>query len=169
MIDQYIEAGIPPKNVFPQSFNAPDIYYWVANTNYGAQAVALDPNDASTPSEVEDWINELVANGAQIVAPPMWRLVDPAPGTPLKMVPSHYAMYAKAAGLDIITWTLERTPPGLQGYYWQTLNAGSVPLVDGDNYALLYVLAKEIGILGIFSDWPGTVTFFANCFNLKLR
>ena len=169
MIDEYIEAGIPPKNVWPQSFNPPDVYYWVANTDYGAQAVALDADDGSTESEVEDFINELVENGVQIVAPPMWRLVKPDASTPLKMAPSHYAMYAKAAGLDIITWTLERTAPGLQGYYWQTLNVASVPLVDGDNYALLYVLAKQVGILGIFSDWPATVTFFANCYNLKLR
>ncbi|KAI2495656.1 glycerophosphodiester phosphodiesterase [Fragilaria crotonensis] len=149
LIDEYVAARVPPKNVWPQSFYAPDVYYWVANTDYGAQAVALDPDDTSTEAEVEDWINELVANGVQIVAPPMWRLVDPAPG-PLKMGPSHYALYAKAAGLDIITWTLERTPPGLQGYYWQTLNAGGVSLVDGDNYALLYVLAYQVGILGIF-------------------
>jgi glycerophosphoryl diester phosphodiesterase len=25
------------------------------------------------------------------------------------------------------------------------------------------VLAKDVGILGIFSDWPATVTYYANC------
>ena len=162
MIDEYIEAGVPPENVWPQSFNPPDVYYWVENTDYGAQAVALDANDGSTKQEVEDFADELVANGVQIVAPPMWRLVDPDPTTPLKMKPSHHAIYAKAAGLDIITWTIELTGPGLNGYYWQTLNAAGVPLVDGDNFALLC-------ILGTFSDWPATVTFFANCYKLKLR
>jgi glycerophosphoryl diester phosphodiesterase len=173
MIDEYIAAGIPPKNVWPQSFQKEDCYYWVANTAYGAQAVALDPNDGTngkplpTPEEVEAWIDELQANGVQIVAPPVWRLVDPAPGTELKMQPSHYANYANEVGMNIITWTLERTPPGLKGYYFQSLN-GKVELRDGDNYALLYVLAMDIGILGIFSDWPATVTFFANCMGLML-
>ena len=167
LIDEYIEAGISPKRVWPQSFNKEDVYYWVANTDFGAQAVALDPNDDTTEEEVEAWIDELQANGVQIVAPPVWRLVEPAPDTDLKMQSSHYANYANEVGINIITWTLERTPPGLKGYYFQTLD--SVELVDGDNYALLYVLAMDIGILGIFSDWPATTTFFANCYGLMLR
>jgi hypothetical protein len=28
------------------------------------------------------------------------------------------------------------------------------------------VLAQDVGILGIFSDWPGTVTYYANCVGL---
>ena len=170
MIDEYIAAGVPPKNVWPQSFNHEDVYYWVDNTDYGAQAVALDGDDTSTEEEVEALIDELVSRGVQIVAPPMWRLVVASPeGSPLIATASPYAKYAKAAGIDIITWTLERTPPLLEGYYWQTLNNAGIPLVDGDNLEILYVLAYEVGILGIFSDWPATVTFFANCYNLKLR
>jgi glycerophosphoryl diester phosphodiesterase len=167
MIDEYIDARISPSRVWPQSFNKEDCFYWIQNTDYGNQAVALDPDDASTPEQVTAWIDELKENGVKIVAPPTWRLVDPSEDSPYKMVPSFYADYATEAGLKIITWTLERTPPGLKGYYWQTLD--SVALVDGDNYNLLYVLAKEIKILGIFSDWPATVTFFANCMGLKLR
>jgi glycerophosphoryl diester phosphodiesterase len=29
------------------------------------------------------------------------------------------------------------------------------------------VLNKQVGILGIFSDWPATVTFYANCVGRK--
>jgi glycerophosphoryl diester phosphodiesterase len=29
------------------------------------------------------------------------------------------------------------------------------------------VLARKVGILGIFSDWPATVTYYANCMGLK--
>ena len=51
-----------------------------------------------------------------------------------QIVPSEYAMNAKAAGLDIITWTLERS--GLLktggGWYYQTTN--SVINNDGDTY-----------------------------------
>jgi glycerophosphoryl diester phosphodiesterase len=28
---------------------------------------------------------------------------------------------------------------------------------------LLDVLAQDVGIEGIFSDWPATVTYYANC------
>jgi glycerophosphoryl diester phosphodiesterase len=34
-------------------------------------------------------------------------------------------------------------------------------------YKALDVLAREVGILGIFSDWPATVTYYANCMALK--
>ena len=31
---------------------------------------------------------------------------------------------------------------------------------------LLDVLAREVGVLGVFSDWPATVTYYANCMGL---
>ena len=34
---------------------------------------------------------------------------------------------------------------------------------DGDVYELLHMLATKVGIVGMFSDWPVTVTFYANC------
>ena len=79
MIDEYIEAGIPPEQVWPQSFNWPDVYYWIVNTTFGDQAVALDDNYESTNEEIDGYLDELVANNVQIVAPPMQRLVEAAP------------------------------------------------------------------------------------------
>ena len=38
---------------------------------------------------------------------------------------------------------------------------------DGDMYEGLHVLAQEVGIMGIFSDWPATTTYYANCMKLK--
>ena len=38
---------------------------------------------------------------------------------------------------------------------------------SGDYMNVLDVLARGVGILGIFSDWPGTVTYYANCMGLK--
>jgi glycerophosphoryl diester phosphodiesterase len=29
------------------------------------------------------------------------------------------------------------------------------------------VLARDVGIKGIFSDWPATVTYYANCMGLE--
>lgn len=166
MIDEYIEMGIPPEDVWPQSFNPEDVYYWVDNTDYGVQAVALDGEYGRSRAEITAWVRELSARGVNIVAPPMWRLVDPDKNSPLKMKPSFYAKRAKEYGLDVITWTLERTDPGLQGWYWQTLNEGGIELTDGDKYNLLYVLAFQVEVLGVFSDWPATTTFFANCMDL---
>ena len=37
---------------------------------------------------------------------------------------------------------------------------------DGDVYQLLDVLAKEVEVLGVFSDWPATVTYYANCMDI---
>jgi glycerophosphoryl diester phosphodiesterase len=31
---------------------------------------------------------------------------------------------------------------------------------------VLDVLARQVGVRGVFSDWPGTVTFYANCTGL---
>ena len=28
---------------------------------------------------------------------------------------------------------------------------------------LLHVLAQQVGVKGVFSDWPATTTFYANC------
>jgi len=85
-----------------------------------------------------------------------------------RIVPSAYAQNARAAGLDIITWTLERSgilADGNNGYYYQTID--SAIQREGDMMTVLDVLAKDVGILGIFSDWPATVTYYANCMNLK--
>ena len=83
------------------------------------------------------------------------------------MVPSTYAKEAKAAGLDIITWTAERS--GLLkdggGWYYQTVS--DVTNNDGDVMKLLHTLHMDIGIKGLFSDWPATSTYYANCFGLN--
>jgi glycerophosphoryl diester phosphodiesterase len=169
MIQEYIDMGIPPEHVWPQSFLVDDVIFWIETfPEFGEQAVALDGDDASNSTQVIAFLDLLVENNVNIVAPPMWRLVDPDPDSDVLMKASEYAMEAKARGIDIITWTLERTAPGLIGYYYQSLN-GEVELTDGDKFALLYVLSEEVGVLGIFSDWPATVTFYANCMGVGLR
>ena len=106
----------------------------------------------------------LVAEGVNIIAPPMYMLLA-LDGN--NIVPSVYANAAKDAGLDIITWTLERS--GLLknggGFYYQTIT--DVINNDGDAYVVLDVLAQDVGIIGIFSDWPATVTYYGNCMGFK--
>ena len=84
-------------------------------------------------------------------------------------MPTRHARDAKAAGLDIITWTLERSgilADGNNGFYFQTFDRAIRR--EGDVFQALDVLAREIGVLGVFSDWPASVTFYANCMGLKL-
>jgi glycerophosphoryl diester phosphodiesterase len=37
---------------------------------------------------------------------------------------------------------------------------------DGNTMKVLDVLAQDVGVIGVFSDWPATVTYYANCKNL---
>ena len=167
MIDEYKAAGVSPRKVFAQSFNLPDVLYWIGNEPaFGMQAVYLD--DADTTADLPDLeeLKSYTAQGVRIVAPPMWALVEQdAHG---EIVPSDYARDVKAAGLDIITWTLERSAPAAQGLGWYYQTTEGAYEKDGD-YLMktLDVLAKEVGILGIFSDWPATVTYYANCMGLR--
>ncbi len=172
MLDEYKAAGIPPSQVFAQSFHLPDILYWLKNApEFGKQAVFLDERDTEKTfdhNKPETWkpsMKELASQGVKIIAPPMWMLLTvDANG---KVVPSAYAKEAKGAGLDIITWTLERSGPLTDGGGWYYQSIAKVTNNPGDMLEVLHVLAKDVGIRGIFSDWPATVTYYANCKGLK--
>jgi glycerophosphoryl diester phosphodiesterase len=174
LTDDYKAAGISPKKVWPQSFDKADILYWVKNEPaFGKQAAYLD--DANVPADVPSAsdLKGYAAEGIKIWAPPTWVLLSVQGG---KIVPSQAAKDAKAAGLDLITWTLERSGRIVEEvlptkgtaspsfYYQSTLDALTS---DGDVMTTLDVLAKDVRILGIFSDWSGTVSYYASCMNLK--
>ena len=38
---------------------------------------------------------------------------------------------------------------------------------DGDTLTVLDALAKQVGVRAMFSDWPATTTFYANCMGMK--
>ena len=170
LIDEYREARVRPRDVWAQSFNLDDVLYWVNETPaYGRQAVYLDGRygdpsfDVTDPDTWSPTMEELADEGVNILAPPMWMLVADERG---HIAPSIYAHAANDAGLDIIAWTIERS--GFLstggGFYYQTIS--DIVDNDGDMYELLDVLAMEVGIIGIFSDWPATVTYYANCMGL---
>jgi hypothetical protein len=54
---------------------------------------------------------------------------------------------------------------GNNGFYYQTID--SAIHHEGDLMRVLDVLAKDVGILGVFSDWAAPVTYYANCMGLK--
>ncbi|MGD9740922.1 MAG: glycerophosphodiester phosphodiesterase family protein [Bauldia sp.] len=177
LIDEYIAAGIDPSRVFPQSFYYPDVVYWAENAgDFGLQGVYLDDRyerpgyEGFDPMNAETWsptFEEMVADGVRIVAPPIPILLtlDEAG----EIVPSAYAIAAKEAGLEIITWTLERSGPlnvGGGGFYYASI-ADAINN-DGDMFTVLDVLAQDVGVLGVFSDWAATTTYYANCMGLGI-
>ena len=172
MIDEYRDAGISPDHVWPQSFNYEDVLIWVKKRpDYATQAVFLDGRygavntaDPGTENLVPS-MEQVAAAGVNIIAPPMWMLLTTHGGD---IVASRYAKAATDAGLDIIAWTTERSgrivedvlAGGDRFYYQSTLDA----LVnDGDILTTIDALAQDVGAIGIFSDWPATTTFYANC------
>lgn len=171
MIDEYKAAGVPASDVWPQSFDPKVVKYWIENEpEFGKQAVLLDgrysldtPLDPMDPASFHPTMQELADMGITYIAPPMWFLVTEDRG---KMVPSAYAKAAKAAGLKLITWTLERSGSLTDGGGWYFQSVTPTVQNGSSYYQILDVLAQEVEIEGIFSDWPATVTYYANCMGL---
>ncbi len=173
MISEYQAAGVSAADVWAQSFNLDDLEYWLANEPaYGAQAVYLDgrygaspPLNPQDPATFIPGMQELAAAGVKIIGSPIYMLL--ALDSNRNITASTYAKRAREAGLDIIAWTLERSGPltGGGGFYYQTV--AEAINNDGDMMTVLHVLADEVGVLGVFSDWPATTTFYANCMSLR--
>ncbi len=173
-INELKEAGVKPKDAWIQSFNLEDILYWIQHEPaFAKQAVYLDSIDPTVnppiPRLLPDQLGQLKKQGVRIFAPPMWALL--AVNDAGEVVPSDYALDIRKAGLDIITWTFERADlrqgAAKAGWYYQFDPQGRAIKKDSDMYKALDVLAREVKILGIFSDWPATVTYYANCMGLK--
>jgi glycerophosphoryl diester phosphodiesterase len=172
LVDEYRQAGVAPERLWLQSFHWEDVQLWLRERPaYGARAVLLDGRYALPGFNHRDiaaltpGMPELAAAGLRFIGPPTWMLVEDAGGT---IVPSAYARAAATAGLGIFTWTLDRSGPLAAGggWYYQTLNGlnpgpqatpGGIISNDSDQLRLLEALYREVGVLGVFSDWPETV------------
>ncbi len=163
MIDDYKAAGVPPQRVWPQSFSQADIRHWLRQEPaFARQAVALIgvTKPADLPA-AQAALAGLRAEGVQIVAPPLWAMLTlDAQG---RIVPSAYARTARRVGLKLIGWSLERsgTLSDGGGFFYQ----GLAPAITGpgDTLRVVDVLAQDVGVIGLFSDWPGTVSAYASC------
>lgn len=189
MIDEYKAMNIPATDVYPQSFRLSDIQYWLAHEpEFAQQAVYLDGRyrdkhfDTDQPESWTPSMTALKAQGVNIIAPPLWMLVtldkpstasglSSEPERPLpeserslpEIIPSQYASAAQQAGLEMMTWTLERSGPLNNGDGWYYRSVSEAIHNDGDLYTLLDVLVQDVGVTGVFSDWPATVTYYAGC------
>ena len=166
LLDEYKLADVKPAHVFPQSFHHDDIMYWLRHEpEFAKQAVFLESAVAPDRLPNLDTLLHYKKAGIRIIAPPIFALLDVKDK---RMVASRYAKDAKAAGLDIISWSLERSgvlAKDKGGWYFQTVQ--SVIRDEGDVLEAVHVLSHEVGIRGLFSDWPATTTFYANCMDLK--
>jgi glycerophosphoryl diester phosphodiesterase len=160
-----------------------DVLYWINHTPYGRQAVFLVDYDAAKDNILlfdtngkqlekrEDQLKffaELRKAKIRIIAPAMPALLAVNAG---HVVPSQLAKDLKSMGFDIITWTFERADlrqgASKAGFYYDFDPTGAAIKKDSDMYNALDVLAREVRILGIFSDWPATVSYYASCMDLK--
>lgn len=171
MIDEFKRARVNPRDVYAQSFNLADVSYWVTHEPaYGRQAVYLDDVDpgAGIPRLTLAELQDVRRQGVRIFAPPIPALL--AVDSNDEVVPSQYANDIKAAGLKIITWSFERSDlrrgAANAGFYYAFDPQGRAIKKDSDMYLALDVLAQDVGILGIFSDWPATVSYYASCMGL---
>ncbi len=177
--DTMKNAGVKPQDTWPQSFNLEDIFYWIDHTQYGKQAAYLLDYDTTkddviiqSPYDAMDrteFLKMLKKRGVKVIAPSMPALLRVTSSGDI--VPSPFAKDLKGMGFDIIAWTFERADlrqgASKAGYYYDFDPTGVAIKKDSDMYKALDVLAKDVKILGIFSDWPATVTYYANCMGLK--
>jgi glycerophosphoryl diester phosphodiesterase len=171
LIDDYKRHDVHPSRVWPQSFLPDDIFYWIEHEPaFGKQAVYLDEriDTAEGYAAAVASLPDLAKKGVRIMAPPIFALLNTSGNG--EIVPSVYAVAAKKAGMDLISWSLERSGPlkkaaAMKEYYIQSI--ASVINNDGDIYNIVDALAMKVGIKGLFSDWPATVTYYANCMSLK--
>ncbi|KAF1918432.1 glycerophosphoryl diester phosphodiesterase family protein [Ampelomyces quisqualis] len=167
IVDAFAAHNIDPARVWLQSFVPRHVFYWIARAPAFAPQVILLDERVDTPegyAVATAGMAGLAARGLRIIAPAMFALTKVVGGS---IVPSEYAVAAKKAGLEIVAWSFERagwlSVEG-GGYYYQYVQ--NVTNNEGDMYNVLDVLVKQVGIKAMFSDWPATVTYYANCFGL---
>lgn len=171
MIDAFKAARVDPRDVWAQSFDVRDVLYWIRKEpQFGRQAVYLDDIDPSIglPRLTNEELKELKRQGVKIIAPPMGVLLSVDPSG--ELVPSQYARDIKSFGFDIITWSFERADlrrgAAGAGFYYAFDPTGIAIKKDSDMYKALDALATKVRVKGVFSDWPATVTYYANCMGL---
>ena len=169
MLREYRDAGIDPARVWPQSFEEGDVAHWIETApDFADRVVLLDDryeDEGFDPEDPATWspgMDELASDGVRYLAPPLWVMVGTDGAG--EIVPSAYARAAREAGLELIAWTLERSGSLAEesgGWYYRSVAEAIDD--DPDALVLLDVLAREVGVAGVFSDWPATVSFYAHC------
>ncbi|MAD00287.1 glycerophosphodiester phosphodiesterase [Pseudomonas abyssi] len=166
MLQDYLDAGVSPRKVRPQSFQLNDVLFWINEMPaFADQAVFLDESPITPDTASLAYMESLRTQGVKVLAPAIWKMLTLNGRGDI--VPSEYAENARAAGLDMIAWSLERSGPLADGGGWYYQSISEAINNDGDMYEVVDVLARDVGVIGIFSDWPATVTWYANCMGFR--
>ncbi len=170
LIKDYETAGVSSANVFPQSFHIEDIRTWISEASeFGEQAVLLegrDPKELQRQAPAQRDFHALKEEGINYLGPPIPALLRA--GASGELDASFYARRASRAGLKLLAWTTERSGRVVEDIKAQGSEFYYDPVIDilgndGDILVAIDVLVKKAGVVGIFSDWPATTTFYANC------
>jgi glycerophosphoryl diester phosphodiesterase len=133
---EYIESEVLPHDVYLQSSQIEDIEYW--NNVYpafSAQTVYLMTNRQYS-------LESLQAKGVNIIAPIYTLLIEEHNGQ-LKL--TDYAKRIQQSGFEVMSWTVDR----------RQSNHNELEVLD--------ILHRQLNVSGVFSDWPVTTSFYANC------
>ncbi|MCR9094791.1 MAG: glycerophosphodiester phosphodiesterase [bacterium] len=171
LVEDYRAANVPASRVRMQSFDPEVIRHWIRTApEFGAQAVWLVGATDEHVALDDEALAALHAQGFRTLAPPtaMLLALDEAG----RLVASDFAKRARAAGLELVAWTLERSgrirDGTIEGRERDFYLGPVLPALrnDGDVYRVIHALHTEVGVSAIFSDWPAAVTYYANCMGL---
>jgi len=156
LLEEYRKLEVEPSKVFPQSFDRRVVDHWLARyPDYASNVVYLDGrgrNPLFLPSRRD--MDQLFKQGLRYIAPPIPMLLKQDDEGNLRE--TAYARYANQSGLKLITWTMESRLSDIAGFSTQ----------ESDRLRVLDALAQRAKVFGVFSDWPATVTRYANCMGL---
>tara|TARA_B100000945_G_scaffold103828_1_gene82042 strand:+ start:139 stop:879 length:741 start_codon:yes stop_codon:yes gene_type:complete len=156
LLEEYRNLEVEASTVFPQSFDLRVVDHWLTrHPDYANNVIFLDGrgrNPLFLPSRRD--MDELFRRGLRYIAPPIPMLLRQDDEGNLRE--TNYARYAIQSGLKLITWTMESRLSDIAGFS----NQGS------DRLLVLDALHQRAQVSGVFSDWPATVTRYANCMGL---
>ena len=159
--------------MFAQSFNLADILYWVkTEPAFAAQAVYLDDRYEKRgldPNKPETWkpsMTELKASGVKILAPPIYTMLALNEQGRDRSVRIRQGREGCRSRSDRLVAGARR-PARTKAAASITRSVKAAIDRDGDTLTVLDVLAKQVGVRGMFSDWPATTTFYASCMGMK--
>ena len=168
VINDYRAEGVSSSRVRVQSFLLDDLRLLLdIAPEFGEGFVYLDGRYSRATFNVDratSWrptMSALREAGVAFLAPPIWMLItldDDA-----RIVPSAYALAARKADLRLLAWSLERSVDVKDGGGWYYQSIRSAFDDEADQLKVLDVLAGQVGVEGVFSDWPATTTWFSHC------
>ena len=167
LIDDYKAAGVPPGAVWPQSFNLrrhPVLDRARTRISAGRRSISRTPRawaSCPTPPSSSACTRRASASGRRRCSP-CWR------STSVERSCRRQARAMRARPDSNSSPGASSAPgplgAGHNGWYYQTVDAALRS--DSDVLSVLDVLARQAHVRAVFSDWPATTTFYANCTGL---